>query len=189
MRSKCQTSSPAGISCKRPGRPTSPTACCAPWTATPSTIAAPNSAPWAAKSSASCARVLQTEGDCRDLPRLRHRRVGGGDRQHAVARRPRADEPHRLVLASLGTACDTAPARPGVPRHRLAARRRPGGDRRRAGGRPRASHQGGLRRAVRDVDKLHDRRRRGARRDGPRAASGAADGGRDLLAGLRRLAA
>ena len=53
------------------------------------------------------ARRLQDERPGRRLPRLRHRRVGGGARQHAVARRPRArvrDRPLRDAVARDGRA-------------------------------------------------------------------------------------
>ena len=51
--------------------------------------------------------VFQTERPGRRLPRLRHRRVGGGARQHAVPRRPRArvrDRPLRDAVARDGRA-------------------------------------------------------------------------------------
>ena len=71
------------------------------------------------------ARGLQDERPGRRLPRLRHRRVGGGARQHAVARRPRAgvrDRPLRDAVAGDGRA---PRARGRVGRGRLAPRRRP----------------------------------------------------------------
>ena len=105
-----------------------------------------------------------------DLSGLRHRRVGGGADQHAVARRRGADVPHRLVRHAVER--DGAAARPqaDLHRHRLAARRRCGRDRRGAGRRQGAPHQGGLRGAQRDLDRLHQPHRRGAARDGCGAA-------------------
>ncbi len=79
------------------------------------------------------AQHLPDQGSRGDLSRLRHRRLGSGADQHPVAGRHGADVPHRLVRHLVER--DGAAARPqaDLHRHRLAAWRRRGGDRRRAG--------------------------------------------------------
>ncbi len=89
-------------------------------------------------------KVFKTDaGPGVPLPRLRHRRLGGGADQHALARRPGARRPLRPVLPSLGR--DVPAPRPRGGRHRgRMGRGRAGRDlcrapRRRQG----PSHQGG----------------------------------------------
>ena len=72
-------------------RPTCPTACCGRSTSRRSTIAAPSSPRSRKTVLDGHEEGLQDRRRRSSSIRLRHRRVGGGARQHAVAGRPRAD--------------------------------------------------------------------------------------------------
>ena len=76
-----------------------------------------------------------------------------------------------------------------VPARRLAPRRRPGSDREAAARRRRQAHQGGLRRAQRDLDRRRFAHRRSPEGDRRRRPSGALHGRHDLVARLDRLPA
>ena len=68
--------------------------------------------------------IFKTEQPGRHLPGLRHGRLGGGARQHALARRPGADVRDRLVRDALEQDGDAARPRGRVHHGRLALRRR-----------------------------------------------------------------
>ena len=108
------------------------------------------------------------------LPRHRHRRLGGGDLQHAVARRQGPRLPPRHVLAPLDRHVQAPrPRRPAAQRplgRRRAGRRVPG----RARGRQGPRDQGRPRHPQRDRDRRPLRRRRRPPGDGRRQAPGAA---------------
>src|SRR4051794_6225717 len=133
------------------------------------------------------ARRVRHDRAGRRLPLLGDRGLGGGARQHALARRSRArlrDRPLRDAVARAGR---EARARRRLHPGRLAARRRP---RRRRGAparRPVRFDPRGLRRAQRDVDRRVQPRRRGARRDGRRRPRRPPARRHDLLARLDRL--
>ena len=134
-------------------------------------------------------RVFRTSRAGRHLPVVRHGRVGGRARQHALAGRSRArvrDRPLRDVVAHAGRAPrPRGRARPG----RLAPRRRPRGRARapHRGPRPRGGHPRRLRRPQRDVDRRREPRRRGAAGDGRGRPRRAAARRHDLVARLDRL--
>ena len=173
-------------SCRFPARPTCPTGCCARSTRRPSITAARSSPRSATRCSTACSASSRPRGPVVDLSGVGHRRLGGGARQHAVARRPRAhvrDRPFRDAVARDGRA---ARPRRRVRARRLAPRRRPGGASKR-GWRTtrRIAIKAVLRRAQRDLDRRHQPHRRDPRGDRPRRASGAADGRHDLVARRR----
>ena len=115
---------PGAISCRFPARPTCRTGCCARSTGRPSIIAGPSSRASTQEILDGLKDVFQTTGPDRHLRRVRHRRVGSGARQYAVARRSRADvrdRPLRDAMASDGR--DARPRRRLRPR-RLAQRHR-----------------------------------------------------------------
>src|SRR3954469_15774763 len=131
------------------------------------------------------ARGLRDLGPGRRLSVVGDGRVGGGARQHALARRPRArlrDGPLRDALAR---ARGEARPRRRLRARRLARRRRPR-RRRRAAGRRRLDPRG-VRRAQRDLDRRGEPRRRRARGDGPRGVGRAAARRHDLLARVARV--
>ena len=114
---------PAATSSRSRARRTCPTACCGRSTRPRSTTAVRTSRSSASRSRRPPAGLPTRPG--RRLPGLRHRRVGGGARQHAVARRQRdrvRDRPLRDAVAGDGA---SARARRRVARGRLASRRRP----------------------------------------------------------------
>src|SRR4051812_25312090 len=131
------------------------------------------------------ARGLRDLGPGRRLSVVGDGRVGGGARQHALARRPRArlrDGPLRDALARAG---GEARPRRRLRARRLAPRRRPR-RRRRAAGRRRLDPRG-VRRPQRDLDRRGEPRRRRARGDGRRGVGRAAARRHDLLARVARL--
>ena len=101
-----------------PGRRTRRCRCCAPSRSRRSTTADRSSAALGREVLAGIKTVFKTDEPGRDLSRLGHRRLGGGARQHAVARRPGADvrdRPLRDAVAQDGDA-----ARPRRRVHRRA---------------------------------------------------------------------
>ena len=131
--------------------------------------------------------VFKTSAGRGDLPRLRHRRLGGGPGQHAVGGRPGADvrdRAFRLAMARAGRAA-RPPGR--LRRRRLAPWRRSGRRRGAAGRGPRPRHQGGHGRAQRDLDRRHQPHRCHPAGDRCGRASGAVHGRYDFLARLDRL--
>ena len=88
------------------------------------------------------------------LHRDRHRRVGGGAGQHAVARRPRADGGDRPVRHAVEEHGGEARPASRIHHDRLAHRRRSGGDRGPSAQGQEQGDQGGLRAAQRDLDRL-----------------------------------
>src|SRR3954454_9166482 len=131
------------------------------------------------------ARGLRDFGPGRRLSVVGDGRVGGGARQHALARRPRArlrDGPLRDALARAG---GEARPRRRLRARRLAPRSRPR-RRRRAAGRRRLDPRG-VRRAPRDLDRRGEPRRRRARGDGRRGVGRAAARRHDLLARVARV--
>ena len=144
----------AVTSCRSRARPTRPIACCGRWRSRRSIIAAPSSPSSAARCSTALKRVFQTAGAGRDLSGVGQRRLGGGARQHAVARRSRAGVRHRRVREELGRG--GAPARASTSRSCPAT----GGTasirtrvEARLARRSRASHSRRARRPQRDVDR------------------------------------
>ena len=121
------------------------------------------------------------------LHRDRHRRVGGGAGQHALARRPRADGRDRPVRHAVEEHGREARPQARVHRDRLAHRRRPGGDRGPSAQGHEQGDQGGLRAAQRDLDRLPLADRRDPQGDRRRRPSGAVPGRHHLLARLDRL--
>ena len=119
--------------------------------------------------------VLKTRvGRGHHVPGQRHRRLGGGDLQHAVAGRQGPRLPPRHVLAPLDRHVQAARARR-RPAQRPVGRRRPGGrlpGRARGGQGPR--DQGRPRHPQRDRHRRPLRRRRHSPRDGRGEAPGAA---------------
>ncbi len=77
-------------------------------------------------------RVFQTAGTVVIYPVLRHRGVGGGAGQHAVAGRPGADVRDRAFRDAVAADGGTARARCRIRPRRLAARRRSGAGRARS---------------------------------------------------------
>ena len=69
-------------------------------------------------------KVFKTDGAGRHLPGVGHRRVGSGARQHALARRPRADGRDRPLRDAVEEDGRAARPRRRVPAGRLAPRRR-----------------------------------------------------------------
>ena len=82
---------PAAISCRFPARPTCPTACCARSTAPTIDHRGPEFQQLGQEVLDGHEAGVQDQAPRRDLPRVGHRRVGSGAREHALARRPRAD--------------------------------------------------------------------------------------------------
>ena len=104
------------------------------------------------------------------LHRDRHRRVGSGSRQHAVARRPRADGGDRPVRDAVEEDGGGHRAQARVHQDRLAHRRRPRRGRGQSAQGHQEGNQGGLRPAQRDLDRLPlADRPRSARRSTPPA--------------------
>ena len=107
---QCPSTGPDGLSCKSRVRPTCRIACCVPsttrrWTSRPGLRLARSGNP---VKSAAC---VQNLGSGDRLSRLGHRRVGGRAGQRALARRHRADEPHRVVRnAVAGNGAEPRPA-------------------------------------------------------------------------------
>ena len=130
---------------------------------------------------------LQDRQSGHHLHRDRHRRVGSRPRQHAVARRPRADGRDRPVRHPVEEHGDQARAQAGVHLDRLAHRRRPRRHRGQAARGQGPRDQGGVRAAQRDRDGLPVADRRDPQGDRPRRPSGAAPGRHHLLARLDRL--
>ena len=130
---------------------------------------------------------LQDHQSGHHLHRDRHRRVGSGAGQHAVARRPRADGGDRPVRHAVEG--DGREARPQARIHqdRLAHRRRPDGDRGAPAQGQGARDQGGVRPAQRDLDRLPVADRRHPQGDRRRRPSGAVPGRHHLVARLDRL--
>lgn len=143
---------------------------------------------------------LQDEASGRDLPRFRHRCLGGRARQHAEPGRPRADvrdRPLRIAVAEDGHAARPVDRVPCLVRQGRAAARRAQLAPRRAGrphrGAPAQGHrkedQGRVRGAQRNLHRRHFRHRLGAqghRRGGPPCP---ADGRQHLGPGERRFPA
>jgi len=127
----------------------------------------------------------QEPGD--HLSLVRHRRVGGGDRQCAVARRQGADGRDRPLCQSVARAGRAFQDRGRHDSGRLAPRRVAGADRGEARRRQGAPHQGGDGRAQRDVHRRHQPRRRHPQSHRPGKASGAVHGRHHLVARLGRL--
>ena len=153
------------ISCKFRARARSRTACSAPWTCRSSTIAARNS-PSLAKRCSRAARRFSRPRARSSSSLLGHRRLGSGDRQHAVAGRQGADgrdRPFRHAVAAHGGALGH---RGRIHAGRLAPRRRPRRDRGEARAGQSTRHQGGDGGAQRD---LHRRRPAGSARSAPRS--------------------
>ena len=163
------------------------TACCGRSTGRRSIIAAP--------SSRGCARdprraeeSLPDRRPRRHLPGVGHRRVGSGARQHAVARRPRADVRDRPLRDAV--ARDGRAAR---PRRRLRARRL--AQRRRSGASSRRSSPRTARTRSRPCCVVHNETSTGVTSriadvragDRSRRPSGAVHGRHDLVARLDRL--
>ena len=155
-----------------------------------STIAAPEFAELGRAVLEGCQTIFKTAGPVMIFPVLRHRRLGGGDRQHAVAGRQGADgrdRPFRHAVAADGRALGH--------RGRFHARRL--APRRRSGRRSRPSCAEDTATRIKAVMVVHNEtstgvdqpHRRDPHRDRPRRPSGAADGRYDLLAGLDRLPA
>ena len=103
---------------------------------------------------------LPDERPCGRLSRFRHRRVGGGARQHALAGRRRRDGAHRLVRVAVERNGEAPWTRADPSGDRLATRRRPGRHRGRASSRRRRPDPRRLRRPQRDLDRLRQPRRR-----------------------------
>ena len=113
---------------------------------------------------------LQDHQSGHHLHRDRHRRLGSGAGQHAVARRPRADGRDRPVRHAVEE--DGREARPqaGIHHDRLAHRRRPEGDRGASARGQGPRDQGGLRRCTTRPRPARSRRSpRSARRSTPPA--------------------
>ena len=118
---------------------------------------------------------------------VRHRRLGGGARQHALTGGPGADvrdRPLRNIMAADG---DKAGARYRVRAGRLAAWCGPGASGREARRGSRAPGQGGVRRAQRNLDRSHQPHPRYPRRHRSDRPSGAVHGRYDFFARLDRL--
>ncbi len=97
---------------------------------------------------------LQDHQPGHHLHRHRHRRVGGGARQHALARRPRADGRDRPVCDAVEDHGRETRAAPRIHHDGLAHRRRPGCGRGPPAPGQEQGDQGGLRAAQRDLDRL-----------------------------------
>ena len=130
---------------------------------------------------------LQNHAAGYHLHRDRHRRLGSGVGQHAVARRPRAHGRDRPVRDAVEGHGGTAGVEARVHQDRLARRRRSEDHRRPSAQGQGARDQGGLRAAQRDRDRLHvaDRRDPQSHRCG--RPSGAVARRHDLVARLDRL--
>ena len=174
---------PAGISCRSPARPTCRTACCAPSTTRRSTIAARSSASSASRCSSKLRARVPDHRAGRDLSRPRAPAPG---RRRSPTRSSPGDAVLMCRTGWFATLWEEMAERLQLKPEFIETDWRRGadvrGDRRGAGARHRASHQGGLRRPQRDLDRLRQPDRRGARGDGRGQASGAADGRYDLLA-------
>ena len=132
------------------------------------------------------ARDLQDPQRRADLSVVRHRRVGGGAREHALARRHGADERDRALLVAVdGDGPQARPPRRSA-RRRLAHRRGSGAHRGTAHRRYTARYQGGRGRAQRDLHRGDEPNRRGARRARCRRPPGAAAGRYHFLARIHR---
>ena len=110
------------------------------------------------------------------LSLVRHRRLGGRDRQHAAARRQGVDVRDRPVRRALARHRRQVQARRRVHSGRLAPWRRSRAGRGAAFRRQGAQDQGGVRGPQRDLDRLRHLSAGGAQDHGPRQTSGAVDG-------------
>lgn len=130
---------------------------------------------------------LRDQGRRGDLPGLRHRSLGGGIGQHAVARRPCLDVRNRTFRLALARAGRAARPRCRLRSRRLAPGRRSEADRgsARRGQEPR--DQGGYGRPQRDLDRRRQPHRRNPARHRRGEASGAVHGRYHLVARLDRL--
>ena len=117
---------------------------------------------------------LQDQRARGDLSRLRHRRLGSGAGQHAVAGRPGADGRDRPFRDPVAQMAERLGLEAGVHARRLAARRRSGSGRSQRCARTAATDQGGLRRPQRDLDRRHLAASPRSARDRPRRPPGAA---------------
>ncbi len=125
----------------------------------------------------------------RHLPGIGNRRVGSGARQHALARRPRADGGDRAFRGAVEEARRASRSCRRIPAGGLAAWRRGGRGRGAARRGPRARDQGRVRRAQRNLHRRHQPGSGRPRRHRSRPAPGALHGRHDLVAGLDRLPA
>ena len=123
------------------------------------------------------------------LHRDRHRRLGSGAGQHAVARRPRADGRDRAVCHAVEGDGAEAWAQSRIHSRRLAQRRRRGEDRSASAQGQGARDQGRMRAAQRDRDRLPVAHRADPQGDRRRGPSRAVHGRYHLLARLDRLPA
>ena len=132
---------------------------------------------------------VQDRGARHRLPRLGHRRLGGGAGQHRIAGRPAPDVRDRAFRGAVARA--GAPSRfgTGTPARRLALGRGCGRHRRAACRRPGARDQGRLHRPQRDLDRRHQQDRADPPGHRPGRPPGPADGRHDLVPGLDRLPA
>ena len=121
------------------------------------------------------------------LHRDRHRRLGSRARQHAVARRPRADGGDRPVRHAVEEDGREHRAQAGIHQDRLAHRRRSERDRGHSAQGHEEGDQGGLRPAQRDLDRLPVADQRDPQGDQRRRPSGAVHGRHHLVARLGRL--
>ena len=178
----------AATSFRSPARPTSPTGCCGRCDRPTIDHRGPDFARARPRGAGGAAARLPDERPGRRLSRVRDRRVGGRDRQHAVARRQGADlrdRPLRDALAGDGGALRASRS---TSARRLAPRRRSGAiaDAARRPGRP-----------IKAVMVVHNETSTGVtsrdprhpRGHGRRGSPGAAAGRHDLVAGLDRLPA
>ena len=133
--------------------------------------------------------IFKTTQSGDHLHRDRHRRLGSGPGQHAVARRPRADGGDRPVRHAVEEDGGEDRAQARIHRHRLAQRRRSEGDRSQAPRRQEQRDQGGLRPAQRNLDRRADPGRRDPQGDRRRQPSGAVLCRHHFLARLDRLPA
>ena len=160
---------PAGISCRSPARPTCRTACCARSTTRRSTIAARISAGWAWRSWPISGRSSRPTG-----PVMIYPASGTGAWEAALANTLSPGD--RVLMCRTGwfaTLWNEMALRLDLKPIFIETDWRRGADVAAIGaalrGRQGASHQGGLRGAQRDLDRLHVAHRRGASRDGRRA--------------------
>ena len=131
--------------------------------------------------------IFKTTNPVDHLHRDRHRRLGRRTRQHAVARRPRADGGDRPVRHAVEEDGRAARPQARIHHHRLAPGHRSEGGRSQAPRGQEQGDQGGLRPAQRDLDRRAHADRGDPQGHRRRRSSGAVHGRHHLLARLGRL--